>query len=104
MLNTDSESKVTKIVIKDRLGFISLAKEKGISLVPCFCFGEKWTTQTISIRPIEKIRLYLGIGRSAYIGRFFSLLPMNTKPLGWVFGEPICTKDDSVEELHAKFI
>jgi hypothetical protein len=106
MLNTDSESKVTKIVIKDRLEFISLAKEKRMSLVPCYCFGEKWTNKTINIRPefLKTLFLSLGVGRSGFIGRYCSLLPMNNKPLGWVFGEPINTSNDSVEELHRKFI
>jgi len=103
---TDRDSKVTQLVLKDRFGFISLAKERGMPLVPVFVFGEKWATKKVTVRP-EGLRRWLmshqlsGVG---FIGRFMTLLPFNDKPMGSVFGEPIDTADDTVEELHAKFL
>ena len=42
MMLTDGTSKVTKLVLADRTGFVRLAINHGLQLVPGFCFGEKW--------------------------------------------------------------
>ena len=49
MVLTDETSNVTQIVLKDRNGYIRLAKEKGMPLIPCFCFGEKWATRKVEL-------------------------------------------------------
>lgn len=41
LLLTDGASNVTKLVLRDRTGFVRLAIEHGMDLVPGFCFGEK---------------------------------------------------------------
>ena len=103
---TDADSNVTQLVLKDRMGFIALAKEKGMPIIPSLCFGEKWATKKFTVRP-EWLRRFLmrnqlsGVG---FIGKYFTLLPINEKSIGWVFGEPIDTVQDTVEELHVKFL
>ena len=42
MMLTDGTSTATKLVLNDRTGFVRLAIEHGMDLVPGFCFGEKW--------------------------------------------------------------
>lgn len=105
MFFTDESSKTTKLVLKDRVGFVSLAKEKGMPLIPCFCFGEKWATKRVELpgfmaRFLMRNKL-TGIG---FIGKFFTFLPLNHKPIGWVFGQPIDTSKGTVAELHTQFL
>lgn len=42
MLLTDGHSTVTQLVLHERTGFVRLAINHGMQLVPGFCFGEKW--------------------------------------------------------------
>ena len=42
LLLTDGTSTATQLVLLERTGFVRLAIEHGLDLVPGFCFGEKW--------------------------------------------------------------
>jgi hypothetical protein len=51
---TDGTSKDTKIVMADRKGYAKLAIENGLTIIPSFCFGEKWIHRTYLLpRPLR---------------------------------------------------
>ena len=107
MMLTDEKSSDTKIVLKNRMGFVRLAWENGMDLVPVFCFGEKWTCNKVNLpkflrKILEKIRMAGTILK----GRWGTLLP-NTYhhkhgelSLGWVFGAPIPVAKRSCKEMN----
>lgn len=87
MFFTDEKSTVTKLVLKDRVGYISLAKDKGMPLIPCFCFGEKWATRRVELPSfMAKFLMKNKLSGIGFIGKYFTFLPLNEKPMGWVFG------------------
>merc|ERR1712046_379353 len=46
---TDGTSKETRLVMKDRKGFVKLSIENGLDIVPGFCFGEKYIHTTMQL-------------------------------------------------------
>eukprot|EP00392_Amoebophrya_sp_AT5.2_P018265 g18773.t1 len=95
---TDPDSKVTKIPILDRKGFAKLAIEKGIRIVPVFCFGEKWSYKKVLIRPkwLREWLLKNQLTSALPLGRWgCTLMPFTDRGLGWVFGRPIGVEDIS---------
>ena len=58
MMLTDGSSKVTKLVLGERTGFVRLAITHGMSLVPGFCFGEKWVHEAVRLPTPVRSFLY----------------------------------------------
>mmetsp|Transcript_18253 Transcript_18253/g.44820 ORF Transcript_18253/g.44820 Transcript_18253/m.44820 type:complete len:444 (-) Transcript_18253:241-1572(-) len=109
MMLTDENSTDTKVVLINRSGFVRLAWEAGLDLVPVYCFGEKWTAKRVLLpyyvrKVMEKFRM----AGTSLIGRWNSLLPLIEHPkhgklsLAWVFGRPITVKKHHVEDLSVE--
>eukprot|EP00929_Paragymnodinium_shiwhaense_P107934 TRINITY_DN74284_c0_g1_i1.p1 TRINITY_DN74284_c0_g1~~TRINITY_DN74284_c0_g1_i1.p1 ORF type:complete len:400 (+),score=58.85 TRINITY_DN74284_c0_g1_i1:108-1202(+) len=105
---TDGTSKQTQLVMTDRKGFVKLAIENGMDIIPGFCFGEKWIHETVRLpdlicRALRPFRLSGTLLR----GRGPSFLGF-LKPLAYVYGEPIQVKQQRpvdeayLDEVHAK--
>ncbi|TYZ58101.1 hypothetical protein PybrP1_006693 [[Pythium] brassicae (nom. inval.)] len=110
----DPASKETKIVLKNRLGFVKLAIRHGAELVPTFVFGEKWffNVWRPSKGVVDFFRKVLKIPMIVFWGRFCWMpkrLPEG-KAFGVVYGKPIPTvqKDEPTEEdiraVHTLFV
>lgn len=102
MMLTDGESTETKLVINDRKGFVRLAVQHGMHLVPGFCFGEKWIHETVLLpKPVRKA-LYQKFRLAGVVlkGRWWTFLGRVEKPdgspirLGFVWGKPIVVRQD----------
>ena len=107
---TDGLSKDTKIVMADRKGYAKLAIENGLTIIPSFCFGEKWIHRTYLMpRPIRAF-LYktFKVGGTLLKGRGPSFLGYLGVSLGYVYGEPIPVRKQNpvdpeyLDEIHAK--
>lgn len=84
MMLTDGTSTETKLVLKDRFGFVKLAIAHGMQLVPGFCFGEKWVHETVLLpRPIRRL-LYRHFRLAGVLlkGRWWTFLGHIHKPDG----------------------
>jgi len=103
MLLTDGESETTTLALLGRYGFVKLAKEQDMLLLPAFCFGEKWTCRKVLL-PFWRILHKMRLAGALFFGRFYTLLPVNDKPVGWVFGQAIETRDKEIEDIHAEYI
>ena len=117
LMTTDPNSKITKMVILDRKGFVKLAIECGIDIVPSVVFGEKYLYhKKIFPEWMRKILYKFKIPGILFYGRWGTLLPFNTKidstPLqcGMVFGEPICVEKQNpvqseyLDKIHDQYI
>lgn len=109
-----------KIYIKKRKGFIKLALQTGVSIVPVFSFGENDCYDLINNDPGTKIRKFqeffmniTGMAPMFMNGRgmlhYFGLMP-GRSPINTVFGSPIdVVKCDNpsqaeIDELHGKYM
>ena len=99
MMLTDGSSKVTKLVLGERTGFVRLAITHGMSLVPGFCFGEKWVHESILLPKPVRAFLYkrFKVAGQLLRGRFYctflghvvradGITPLT---LGYAWGVPI---------------
>lgn len=88
---TDGTSLETKLVLLDRKGFTKLALETGCSIVPAFCFGEKWLHEAVHPPPWLSRFLYRLFRVSGTIpkGRGPTFLGKLGVPIGLVWGQPI---------------
>ncbi|GAB5354061.1 hypothetical protein AAMO2058_000087300 [Amorphochlora amoebiformis] len=109
MMLTDGDSDVTQVVMKGRFGFVRIAWEYGLDLIPVYCFGEKWTSKRVDLPyALKKMNELLGMAGTVCTSRFGTLLPYQTHPrngklgMGWVFGKPIPVKKRHVEDLKDK--
>jgi len=118
MMLTDENSTDTKVVLKGRMGFVRLAWEHGLDLVPVFCFGEKWTSKKVLLPGfIRQIMAKFRMAGTALVGKWSTLLPLTHHPkhgelsIGWVFGRPIMVKkrepailsEEEEEEIRVVF-
>jgi 2-acylglycerol O-acyltransferase 2 len=93
MMLTDETSTVTKLVMKERKGFVRLAVENGMYVVPGFCFGEKRIHKTVHFPDsIKKFLRRFGLAGTILKGRGFSFLGFLGVKLGYVYCEPIRVK------------
>lgn len=109
MTLTDGKSKETKLVMLDRKGFVKLAIENGLSIVPGFCFGEKWIHETVQLPGFIRAALRpLRLSGTFVRGRGLTFLGFLKPSLGYVWAEPIPVKqqqpvtDAYLEEIHKK--
>jgi hypothetical protein len=102
---TDPESKITTLVA--RKGFIKLAIQSGVDIVPAFVFGEKWLYHRAHLPRfvqnffMKTLRLPLII----FWGQWFTWLPLR-RHLSVVFGTPIHVKqidEPTVEQINAVY-
>jgi hypothetical protein len=68
MMLTDGASSQTQLVLLDRKGFVRLAIQHGLALVPGFCFGEKWVHETDVLCVEEDAVHPHPVGHGAQIG------------------------------------
>ncbi|KAK3245060.1 hypothetical protein CYMTET_45351 [Cymbomonas tetramitiformis] len=115
---TDGNSKETLLTQSNRKGFVKIAIEGGMDVVPGFCFGEKWVHDTVQLPLVVRNFLYknLRLGGTFIKGRYGTFLgkiaDTNGKSLslGYVWGKPIpVTKmdeptQDYIDEIHAKYM
>ena len=117
LMTTDPNSKITKMVILDRKGFVKLAIELGIDIVPSVVFGGKYLYhKTIFPKWIRRIMHKFKLPDTWFYGRWGTWLPFNTKidstPLqcGIVFGEPIHVEKQNqvqseyLDQIHGEYM
>lgn len=116
LLLTDGGSTVTKLVLLDRTGFVRLAIEYGLDLVPGFCFGEKWAHDIVLLpQPLRRLLYHFRLAGAFLIGRWGTFVGKvsrdNGEPLsiGFVWGPPIKVEQQAapsaeyVAAIHAKY-
>eukprot|EP01089_Gocevia_fonbrunei_P019045 TRINITY_DN6601_c0_g1_i1.p1 TRINITY_DN6601_c0_g1~~TRINITY_DN6601_c0_g1_i1.p1 ORF type:complete len:387 (+),score=25.70 TRINITY_DN6601_c0_g1_i1:160-1320(+) len=101
-----SSKETEKIFLKNRKGFVKIALERGLSLVPVYHFGN---TQLYDYCGLSSLSRKVRISCLAFYGRFFSPIPYQ-HPIMMVVGRPIEVKrvenptEAEVDDLHAKFV
>jgi len=94
-----------KIFLKERKGFIRIALQRGLSLVPVYHFGN---TQLYDYYGLSALSRRSRLSLLLFYGRFFSPIPYQ-HPLMMVIGKPIEVKqvaeptNEQINELHEKF-
>ena len=118
LLLTDGTSTTTQLVLLDRTGFVRLAIEHGLDLVPGFCFGEKWVHDLVLLPAPLRRQLYrrFRLAGALLIGRWGTFLgkvaSADGKPLslGYVWGAPIRVTRQAeptaayIAEVHAAYV
>lgn len=111
LMATNPKSKRTRLVLRQRKGFVKLAIAHGVNVVPVFVFGEKWLysawrpPKTASSWMIRSLQLPMVWP----LGRWGTFLPYQ-KPLGVVYGQPIEVRQEDepsqeqIDSVHAEFI
>ena len=111
IFKTNPASTVTRLVLKERKGFIKLAIAHGADLVPVFVFGEKYLYSMW--RPPRRIWQTLlktyKVPLIFFWGQFGTWVPYR-KSLGVVYGKSIPVQqedkpsEESVERLHKEYV
>lgn len=121
MLLTDGTSRETQLVLLDRKGFVRLAVENGMDLVPGFCFGEKWVHDTVLLPKPLRTFLYKRFRLAGCVlrGRWWTFLGHVTRTdgtplrMGFVWGKALPVRqigagadgyDAYVDEVHAAYV
>lgn len=101
-----------KVYLKNRKGFIKLAIQYGVPLVPAYCFGEnELYTVSNAFLPFRKfLQKTFHIGLPICFGRYGTGWPLK-KPLNLCLGHPISVQrlpkeaitDEAITTLHAVF-
>mmetsp|Transcript_39106 Transcript_39106/g.72594 ORF Transcript_39106/g.72594 Transcript_39106/m.72594 type:complete len:332 (-) Transcript_39106:59-1054(-) len=108
MMRTDS--KVERLLLRERKGFVRVALEHGISIVPIFVFGQSETflhTRLPSF--VERLSRRLGVSIIFPYGRWGLLVPRKV-PLLYAVGAPIAatsaglTEEARVDDIHGKVV
>ena len=82
LLLTDGTSTATQLVLLERTGFVRLAIEHGLDLVPGFCFGEKWVHDLVLLpAPLRRL-LYrrFRLAGALLVGRWGTFLGKAASP------------------------
>lgn len=112
---------IYKLVLKNRKGFVKIAIQTGVSIVPIFSFNEVEVFDQPANEPGSKIRKFqdffkkwTGVAPALFMGRgffqySFGLIPRR-HPITTVVGSPITTvknpspTNQEIDDLHAKFV
>ncbi|OLP93130.1 Acyl-CoA wax alcohol acyltransferase 2 [Symbiodinium microadriaticum] len=101
---TDGESKDTQLVMTDRKGFVKLAIESGMDIIPGFCFGEKCgftTPPALHSEAPSASKDEWHVVQTLLRGRGITLMGFLDPPLGYVWGESIkVTQQKPVDETY----
>jgi len=104
------DKKTVVLYLQSRKGFIKLALELGLDLVPVFTFGETDTYRQVRWGMKWRLRIsrFITVPVTWIWGKYF-LFPFKT-PISVVFGEPLVVERDAnpsqeaIEKLHTKYI
>ena len=108
---SSSDSRVT---LKVRAGFIRLAVEHGIPVVPAFTFGELETIRSVTLLPYsfaDFLKRNFRVSSNIFVGRRGCPIPFRT-PLHMCIGKPILTRQIApgskemkaeVERVHMEY-
>lgn len=110
---TNSVDKPDEVSLRTRTGFIRIAVQQGISVLPMFCFGELDIVTPVRLLPTSVaafLQKTCRISSTIVVGRWGLPLPTRT-PLNMVVGRPVATKkceagaslDAEVERVHAAY-
>jgi 1-acyl-sn-glycerol-3-phosphate acyltransferase len=98
-----------KIYLRKRKGFVKVALERGVPLVPIYYFGQTQLLQFVGGRLISRISRALRTSLILYYGRYFLPIPYQV-PITMVVGEPIPVDrvaqptEQQIDELHQRFM
>lgn len=87
MVRTDASSE--RLVLQGRKGFVKLALEQGVPIVPVYVFGQSLLWSHLRLPGLEAISRALRTALILPYGRFGLLVPRRL-PLLYAIGEPIC--------------
>lgn len=111
MMLTDGCSKETRLVMQDRKGFVKLAIENGLDIVPGFCFGEKWVHDAVQLPAFARRLLRpLRLSGTFPLGRGPTLLGKLSPSMNYVWGQPISVRQQTpveeayLDKIHAEVI
>jgi 2-acylglycerol O-acyltransferase 2 len=107
------EAGTMDVVIKKRKGFVKIALQTGVDLVPLIGFGENEIFALIKnpiFQPLHKIFHFLfKASAPLFKGKVFGILP-SRHPLVTVVGKPISVEKvenpttEQIEELHGRYL
>lgn len=103
----------TQVQIRTRTGFIRLAVQHGLPVLPMFCFGELEAVRAVPMlpRPLAKLlQRKFRVSSTLFVGRWGTFVPCRT-PYNLVIGRAIATKrcegghalDEEVTRVHAAY-
>lgn len=83
-----SDTEYERLYLKSRKGFIKLALETGVDIVPVYMFGNTMTLSILSNEILASISRKLQISLTYIWGRYYLPIPRSTKLL-YVVGKPL---------------
>lgn len=117
-----SDSKVLKIVVAQRKGFVKKALIHGAHIIPCIAFGENSVFKKVDLEPssfwhrcesrwykLFKFKHPIYYGRSIFAEYLRGVMPYK-RPITVVMGDPIVVKrtanpsNQQIDELHATYL
>lgn len=102
MLRTDAASE--RILLQDRKGFVQLALEQGVPIVPVYVFGQSVLWSQLQLPQwVQRLSRWLRVSLILPYGRFGMLVP-HKLPLLYTIGEPIACprlEGPSTEQITA---
>lgn len=108
MLRTDWDCE--RVVLKSRKGFIQMALEEGVPIVPVYIFGTSTLCSNLQLPLMERLSRWLRISLVLPYGRFGLLVPRRV-PLLYAIGEAIeCPGINGkptaaqVDDTHQRFL
>ncbi len=99
-----------RVFVKVRTGFIRLAVEHGVAVLPVFTFGELEAIRSVPSLPpaaAEFLRKWFRISTNLFVGRWGLPIPHRT-PMNMCLGQPVEVRaenevDAEVSRVHAEY-